>query len=170
MRIIAMGFILAAAAVGASAQQYYEIRCRGGGLTISSSQGEYLPSGQRMHVTVKFKAGPTRQRIGPDGTRLNVGQCSWVDRDLRTGEPTEIRVDMFEHNPDRRLYPGVSDDALAELVPDVYAMTRYLASADHFWRFFVYNTGKGYLQGDFYKNAAYRPPLQQKGVTRINPR
>jgi hypothetical protein len=171
MKAITIGFILAATAVGAAAQQLYEIRCRGGGLTISSTKGDYLPSGQRMHVTVKFKGGPTRQKIGTDGTRLNPGQCSWVDRDLRAGEPTEIRVDMLEANPDRRFFPpGTDDFTLAEGAPDTYTMPRYLAYSDHFWRFWVYNTGKGYLQGDYYRNAAYKPPLQRKGIDVIKPR
>src|SRR5205085_2563179 len=55
MKVITIAFILAVTAAGATAQQLYEIRCRGGGLTISSTTGQYLPSGQRMHVTVKFK-------------------------------------------------------------------------------------------------------------------
>ena len=164
IKCLVVGSMVAVMAVGSPAQQTYEMRCRGGaGLSVKSSPGDYTPKGRTAHLTLKFSGGPTRQKIGPDGTRLNVGQCSWVDRDLRRGEPTEIRLDMLEFNPDRQIYPSsVLDDTLAEIAPDAYLLPRYLWSTDHFWSFWVYNTGKGYLQAT--RSGAFKPPLQRKGI------
>ena len=78
-----------ATAVSASAlmQQSYELRCRGGGLRFNSTAGSTSSSGeQMMNVTVDFSAGT--QAAGGRGENLKPGQCSWVDRGLRNGEPT----------------------------------------------------------------------------------
>jgi hypothetical protein len=165
MKAFAIGSMLALMTLSAAAQQTYEMHCRGGaGLSVKSSPGQYSAGGTRtMHLTLKFNGGRTREKVGSDGTRLNVGHCSWVDRDLRSGEPTEIHFDLLEYNPDRHLYPAsLNDDALTEAAPDAYLMPRYMWSSDHFWSFWVYNTNKGYLQSA--RSRPFKPALQRKGM------
>lgn len=168
MKLLIIAWMLAAMGASTPAQQTYEIRCRGGaGLSVKSTAGDYAPKGRTMHMTLKFAGGPMRQKIGPDGTRLNVGQCSWVDRDLRRGEPSEIHFEMLESNPDRQLYPSsVTDDTLTEIAPDAYLLPRYLWSTDHFWSFWAYNTNRGYLQAT--RTSVFKPALQRKGIDIIH--
>src|SRR5215471_6815158 len=72
-------------------QQSYELRCRGGGLKFNSTPGNTLPTGeQMMNMTVDFAAGTQ----GAGKATLKSGQCSWVDRGLRQGEPTQIRFEI----------------------------------------------------------------------------
>jgi hypothetical protein len=123
-------------------------------------------------MTLKFAGGPQRTKIGPDGTRLNPGQCSWVDRDLRAGEPTEIRFDLLKNSFERQKYAGnarglnskiAADiyDHATEQYPDAESLPGYLASSDHYWSFRVYNTGKGYMQAT--SSHVFKPAVKRAG-------
>jgi hypothetical protein len=123
-------------------------------------------------MTLKFAGGPQRTKIGPDGTRLNPGQCSWVDRDLRAGEPTEIRFDLLKNSFERQKYAntaaGVDPKWAAERYvyatehyPDAVSLPGYLASSDHYWSFRVYNTGKGYMQAT--SSHVFKPAVKRAG-------
>lgn len=159
-----------------AAQQTYEMRCRGGrflSLTTPSVPWGIDATGKGMVVmTLKFAGGPQQSKIGSDGTRLNPGQCSWVDRDLRAGEPTEIRFDLLKNSFDRQKYavcfcqPGSKDSInrvnyATELYPDAESLPGYLVSPNHYWSFRVYNTGKGYLQAT--SSHAFKPAARRAG-------
>src|SRR6185369_8490107 len=75
-------------------QQSYELRCRGGGsMKFNSTPGSTSSSGeQMMNVTIDFAVGT--QGAGARTPMLTPGQCSWVDRGFRPGEPTQIRLEM----------------------------------------------------------------------------
>src|SRR6476620_307422 len=70
-----------------SMQQRYELRCRGGGsMKFNSTPGSPSSSGEQMtNVTIDFAVGT--QGAGTGKPNLNPGQCSWIDRGFRPGEP-----------------------------------------------------------------------------------
>ena len=140
-------------------QQSYELRCRGGALKFSSSPGSTSSSGeQMMNMTVNFAAGT--QGAGARTPILTPGQCSWVDRGFRPGEPTEIRLEMVYFAQQQQALHGSPVDrtpTAAERYPDAQNVPQYLSSSDHYWSFWVYNTGNGYLQSTTHR---YFKPLK----------
>jgi len=131
-----------------SMQQSYELRCRGGGLKFNSTPGRTASSGeQMMNVTVDFAAGT--QGAGSRKPNLNPGQCSWIDRGFRQGEPAQIRLEMVSFAQQQQARHGSPVDrssTAAERYPDAQNVPQYLSSSDHYWTFWVYNTNNGYLQ------------------------
>ena len=128
-------------------QQTYELRCRGGGLKFNTTTGSTSSSGdQLMNMTVDFSAGT--QAAGGRAENLKPGQCSWVDRGLRNGEPTQIRLEIVYFAQQQQARHGSPVDrspTAAENYPDAQNVPQYLSSGDHYWSFWVYNTGNGYL-------------------------
>ena len=140
-------------------QQTYELRCRGGGLKFNSTAGSTSSSGeQMMNMTVDFTAGT--QGAGGRGENLKPGQCSWVDRGLRNGEPNQIRLEIVGFGQQQQARHGSPVDrspTAAENYPDAQNLPQYLSSADRYWSFWVYNTANGYLQSTRQK---YFKPLK----------
>jgi hypothetical protein len=169
MKIFAILIASIAAVAGVSGQQTYEMRCRGGfGLTLQGPPPSWAidATGKTVvQMTLRFVGGPQREKIGPDGTRLGPGHCSWADRDLRPGEPTVIKFDLLRTNFERKVAgPGYTRDEVnwsIEQYPDSQTLPGYLASPNHYWSFRVYNTGKGYLQGT--SSQAFKPALNTGG-------
>lgn len=146
----------------------YELRCRGGGLKFNSTQGRTSSSGeQMMNMTVDFAAGT--QGSGAYKT-LSPGQCSWVDRGFRNGEPTQIRleiVDFAQLQQSRHGSPVDRSPTAAESYPDAQNVPQYLTSADHYWSFWVYNTGNGHLQST--RHRYFKPLKTPPGGVRVPP-
>ena len=105
--------------------QTYELRCRGGGLAFKDAPAGPDQRGRIVNVTIDFMAG-TQPSGSKKPTNLQSGQCSWVDRGFRKGEPTQIRLQK----------PG----------RDFAGMQELLSTSDRYWTFQVYNTNNGYLQ------------------------
>jgi hypothetical protein len=149
-------------------QQSYELRCRGGGLKFNSTPGATSSSGdQMMNMTVDFAAGT--QGSGSYKT-LSPGQCSWVDRGFRNGEPTQIHLEIVyfaQLQQSRHGSPVDRSPTAAESYPDAQNVPQYLTSADHYWSFWVYNTGNGYLQST--KHRYFKPLKTLPGGTRVPP-
>lgn len=137
-------------AFGTSAlmQQSYELRCRGGGLKFNSTPGSTSSSGeQMMNVTIDFAAGT--QGAGTGKPNLNPGQCSWIDRGFRRGEPTQIRLEMVSFAQQQQARHGSPVDrspTAAERYPDAQNVPQYMSDSNHYWTFWVFNTNNGYLQ------------------------
>ena len=129
-------------------QQSYELRCRGGGLKFSSTPGRTSSSGEQMiNVTIDFAVGT--QGAGTGKPNLNPGQCSWIDRGFRPGEPPQIRLEIVSFAQQQQALHGSPVDrtpTAAERFPDAQNVPQYLSSSDHYWTFWVYNTANGYLQ------------------------
>ena len=140
-------------------QQSYELRCRGGSLKFNSTPGNTSSSGeQMMNVTIDFAAGT--QGAGARTPILTPGQCSWVDRGFRPGEPTQIRLEMVYFAQQQQALHGSPVDrtpTAAERYPDAQNVPQYLSSSDHYWSFWVYNTSNGYLQSTTHR---YFKPLK----------
>lgn len=126
----------------------YELRCRGGGLRFASTQGQYLPTGeQMMNMTMDFTAGT--KGAANAASALSPGQCSWVDRGFRQGEPTQVRFEIVYFGQTAQARHGSTIDrsaTAAEHYPDAQNLPQYLSDSSHYWSFFVYNTNQGYLQ------------------------
>jgi len=137
-------------AFGASAlmEQSYELRCRGGGLKFNSATGRTSSSGeQMMNMTIDFAVGT--QGAGTGKPNLNPGQCSWIDRGFRPGEPPQIHLEIVSFGQlaeTRHGSPVDRSPTAAERYPDAQNVPQYLSSSDHYWTFWVYNTGQRYLQ------------------------
>ena len=132
----------------ANSQQTYELRCRGGGLRFSNAPGRSLPTGEQMtNMTVAFAAGT--EGAGGRAPNLRPGQCSWVDRGFRPGEPTQLRFEIVHFAQQKQVQHGSSVDrspTAAERYPDAQNVPQYLGSPSRYWSFRAYNTNNGYLQ------------------------
>jgi hypothetical protein len=130
-------------------QQSYELRCRGGGsMKFNSTPGNRSSSGeQMMNVTIDFAVGT--QGAGTGKPNLNPGQCSWIDRGFRPGEPPQIHLEIVSFGQQAEARHGSPVDrspTAAERFPDAQNLPQYLSNSDHYWTFWVYNTGQRYLQ------------------------
>jgi len=132
-----------------SMQQSYELRCRGGGsMKFNSTPGSTSSSGEQMtNVTIDFAVGT--QGAGTGKPNLNPGQCSWIDRGFRPGEPPQIHLEIVSFGQQAEARHGSPVDrspTAAERYPDAQNVPQYLSSSDHYWTFWVYNSGQRYLQ------------------------
>jgi len=130
-------------------QQSYELRCRGGGsMKFNSTPGSTSSSGeQMMNVTIDFAVGT--QGAGTGKPNLNPGQCSWIDRGFRPGEPPQIHLEIVSFGQQAEARHGTPIDrspTAAERYPDAQNLPQYLSNSEHYWTFWVYNTGQRYLQ------------------------
>ena len=143
-----------------SMQQSYELRCRGGGsMKFNSTPGSTSSNGeQMMNMTIDF--APGTQAAGTGKPNLNPGQCSWIDRGFRPGEPPQIRLEIVSFGQQAEARHGSPVDrspTAAERYPDAQNVPQYLSSSDHYWSFWVYNTSNGYLQSTTHR---YFKPLK----------
>jgi len=132
-----------------SMQQSYELRCRGGSsMKFNSTPGSTSSSGeQMMNVTIDFAVGTQGASTGKPN--LNPGQCSWIDRGFRPGEPPQIHLEIVSFGQQAEARHGTPVDrspTAAERYPDAQNLPQYLSNSDHYWTFWVYNTGQRYLQ------------------------
>jgi hypothetical protein len=161
--IVTLGSILTGAAGASPSASFYppkpsrpisyELRCRGGNLRFSSTPGQTLSTGEQlMNMTMDFAAGTK----GSADARANLspGQCSWVDRGFRGGEPTQVRFEIVYFGQTAQARHGSPVDhsaTAAERYPDAQNLPQYLSDSSHFWSFFVYNTNQGYMQATGHK-------------------
>ena len=153
-----------------TAPQYYELRCRGGSaLRITTVQGRRTDAtGELMaNMTVDFIAGTQPADI--TGKSLVEGQCSWVDRGFRPGEPAQIRQEIIYFGQAKQAQHGTPVDnspTAAERHPDSLNVPPYLSDPNHYWSFFVRNTGQGYFEATssrFWKPSKMIPDLRKAG-------
>jgi len=75
-----------------SAQQSYPLVCRGGG-NLYFNYTPFSNFSRAPQIWINFEPGS--QGVGNNWERANTlapGQCSWLDRPLRGGEPTRILI------------------------------------------------------------------------------
>jgi len=83
-----------------------------------------------MNMTVDFAAGT---QAASAYRTLNPGQCSWVDRGFRNGEPRQIRFEIVYFAQQRHARHGSAVDrspTAAESYPDAQNVPQYLTSSD----------------------------------------
>ena len=143
---------------------YYELRCRGGvalnvgpdPLHWSSQQLQFLvlesqtkeKTNERM-VNMLINFMPGTEAVNLTGSNLKIGQCSWVDRGFRPDEPSQIRQEIIYFGQQKQSLNGTSIDrspTAAERYPDSMNVPQYMSDQNHYWRFFVRDSGQGYLE------------------------
>lgn len=146
-----------------TAPQYYELRCRGG--VTSHDRTYYGPAAQKleflitegrlteatnermMNMSVTFTPG--KQAVNATGSNLESGQCSWLDRGVRPDEPFQIHQEIIYFGQPKQAQHGTPVDysaTAAERHPDSMNVPEYLKDSNHYWSFFVRNTGQGYFE------------------------
>ena len=129
---------------GANAQQYQELRCRGGaGLRFAVGDGRTTSSAEQTRVMiVDFQ--PAAHPADPSGRNLQPGQCAFPERVVRTNEPYQIVQEIVDFAQLKKQLHGDPVDTsptAAEKYPDAQNVPKYLSDAKHYWRFFVRQTG-----------------------------
>ncbi len=124
-----------------------------------------------MTMTVDFAAGA--QGASGQDFNLKPGQCSWVDRGFRQGEPAQIRLEIVYFGQQKQMLKGSPVDrspTAAESYPDAQNVPQYLGNSDRYWSFRVYNTKNGYLQATGYRFLKPAPPrVSPKDVIKTFP-
>jgi hypothetical protein len=130
----------------------YEMRCRGTKSSVSllfkTLNSRPDQTGETI-VTDELAYTPSVRAAGPRSVGLHPGECSWIDRPVNSSEPYRIRFDTPANAQLKETLHGSAVDrspTAAERYPDANTIPQYLKSEDHYWSFFVYNTGRGYLQ------------------------
>ncbi len=136
--------------------KYYELRCRGG-VTYHTDETYHLPVPQKldffftegrptreaanvrmMNMQLNFSAGT--QGVDTTGSNLEEGQCAWLDRGFRPGEPSQLRQEIVYFGQLKQLQgkmPIDNSPTAAERFPDSANVPEYLKDPDHYWSFFV---------------------------------
>ncbi len=114
-----LAIILVLALQATAAETSYPLRVRSGGGLRYWAENTKTP--QLVKVIVTFQPGTRSASYG-----LRPGQGAWLDRGMRSGEPT--RLEYLVHEID------------AQKIFD------YLRTTGNYYVFECFNTGKGYLQ------------------------
>lgn len=130
---------------GGEAQQFQELRCRGGaGLRfLVVDEGRKNSTGEQvMYMRIDFQ--PAAQPADRSGRNLQPGQCSFPERVVRTNEPNQIVQELVDFAQLKKQLHGDPLDTsptAAEKYPDAQNVPKYLSDAKHYWIFFVRQTG-----------------------------
>lgn len=111
--------VLSLVATAAAAAPSYPLRVRGGGRIRLSTENTQTQS--LVKLVVEFDPGTRQASSG-----LRPGQGSWLDRGMRSGEPTRLEYYLQ--------------------VDDAQKIIDYLRSPANYYIFECYNTRKGYMQ------------------------
>ena len=137
---------------GGEAQQFPELRCRGGaGLRfLVVDEGRKNSTGeQMMYMRIDFQ--PAAQSADPSGRNLQPGQCAFPERVVRGNEPNQIVQELVDFAQLKKQLHGDPVDTsptAAEKYPDAQNVPKYLSDAKHYWIFSVRQTGP-LLSGQF---------------------
>ncbi len=138
----------------------YELRCRGGKTAIpimfeqvgerrDAATGELL-----VTLSLGFR-GEHERAAGADSAGLSHGSCSWIDRPLNSAEAgTNIRFETAANAQLKQKLHGSPVDTsptAAERYPDARTIPVYMEDPNHYWSFFVNNSGQGYFQAKSHK-------------------
>lgn len=122
--ILSMCSAVCGMATLASAQPSYPLICRGGpSLRFQSHAGNTQHTSNILGLF--FARG--RRPAGPDGRTLAPGQCSWVDRGMRSDEPDILQQEVA-----------------ANVTSQVWV--KALKDSKTLWTFYVFNTGQGVMR------------------------
>jgi hypothetical protein len=129
----------------------HELRCRGvanGFLIDNLGPKEQAPGGGAI-VTLQLNFLPSPRAPREDGSGMEPGKCSFVDRVLYFDEPVRVQFETPANAQlNRELSGGVVDNSstAAEKYPDARTIPVYLKNPEHHWSFFVVKTNDGYFK------------------------
>jgi len=116
--------VLAGICSPSRAQQSFPLVCRGGdSMRFSAHPGNQQGTFNILGLFFQKGAGPT----GPSGSRLAPGECSWLDRGMRSNEPDILQ---------EQVGAGVNSAPWFS----------NLKTARGCWIFNVFNTNQGVMQ------------------------
>lgn len=156
--------------------EYRELRCRGSYAT-RIKVGEWYPSStgepmMKMVVNFDLVDKPTDRW----GTNLRPGACAYADRPGTILGVSELHQVIVAFGQLKQKLNGSAVDTsptAAERFPDAQNVPEYLKDSDHYWSFFVKNTGRGYFEashGSFWKPSRKLSPSEINNRIRIVPR
>lgn len=119
-----VGALLCGESAARGTAESYPLVCRGGGGSVAGIAPE-------RQLVFKFARGTK-----PAGEGLAPGECSWLDRGMREGEPDSLYQQVAEGS--ESLKTG------GTLAPE-HRWFEELRSEDNYWTFDVYNDGRGRL-------------------------
>ena len=124
-------------------QMVYELRCRGGENAFQLTHAlSIVGRDQHTHYIFNLDFSGGKRPARRDGSALEPGTCSWIDRTLSASEPRQISFDAR---------PLLIDIGRAQEDDKRTAVSEYFNDPGHFWSFFVYNTGEGKFQSTRHK-------------------
>lgn len=138
-----------------------EIRCRG------NKEGKLIfetlnPQPSEV-VTMALTHLGGAVAAGTLGVGLRPGNCAWVDRPLSGNQPLKIRFKIAYYGQLKQTLHGTAIDrspTAAERFPDSLNIADYLKDENHYWRFFIKDSGQDYLEATY--NQYWRPPTVLK--------
>ena len=138
--------------------EYRELRCRGAyDMRIKVGEGLRSPTGeQMMNMIVVFV--PVDQPTDDFGTNLRPGECAFYNWKMQGAIPSELHQEIIAYGQLKQRLNGSTVDespTAAERFPDAQNVPEYLKDSDHYWSFFVKNTGRGYF--DAYYGRFWKP-------------
>lgn len=160
--------------------EYAEIRCRGynfvgGGSFVFSTTGSRNSVTGETILTLEMAFTPALKAAGPDGSGLRIGECAFANRAVTDHEPYRVRFDTVADGQTRQRQHGSAIDTsptAAERFPDAQNIPLYLKDPNHYWSFFVKNTGRGYFessQNRFWKPSRSLSPDAIRAGPKIRP-
>jgi hypothetical protein len=124
-------FAILAVSFPASAQEGTELRCRGG----EDALVKLFVIDRLDANTLSLNFNASQKPAGADGSGLEPGTCSWLDRTLKDNELRQIHFRVTE--------------AQADSIP------AHLRNPNNYWSFFVVDTDKGFFEA--IKHQAWSP-------------
>jgi hypothetical protein len=115
-------------------------------------------------VTLEIGTSGGPVAAGSNGTELQPGQCAWTDRPL-DHPPYGIRFEVPANAQLAQQLHGTPVDSsptAAERFPDASNIPEYLKDEQHYWSFFVFDSGNGYLQAT--ANKFFKPRIGVRDV------
>jgi hypothetical protein len=155
--------------------EYRELRCRGSySMNIKVAEGRSAPPGkQLMNMVVVFE--PVSQPTDEWASNLKPGQCAFFNSTPTGAIPSEIHQEIVPYGQLKQRLNGSAVDespTAAERFPDAQNVPAYLKDSDHYWSFFVRNTGRGYFEassGRHWKPQRQMSPSDIRKRVRITP-
>lgn len=142
-RILQLGGMIVLTSALSFAQQSYRIICKGGPkINVRISPGDAHNSYQKLGL---FFAKSVHA-AGQNGTALQNGTCSWIDRPLNAREPDILAQDIrpgYQYHVDLD-----SSRHVVRFQPtnNMYNWVNVLRVPGKIWTFYAYNTNQGELK------------------------
>ena len=116
--------LVAVSVLGGNAQQSFPLICRGG---VEMKTRAHSGNAQHTFNILGLFFTKANRPAGPRGRNLAPGQCSWVDRGMRTNEPDILQQEV---GPTVNSQPWFAD----------------MKNPAKFWIFDVFNTNQGVMK------------------------
>ena len=152
--------------------EYRELRCRGS-YSFEIRVGDWYTGSNLKQMIVEF--APIYEPTDDLGSNLRPGACAFVGSKWKGAIPSEIHQVIVAYGQEKQVLKGTPVDTsptAAERFPDAQNVPLYLKDSDHYWSFYVKDTGRGTLEanyGRFWKPSKPSRKLSPEAI-RTSPR